>query len=86
LQEIETIKNKIDELLAEGHDTKLDDGLGNCSITKERLNESRSAKSHRRGKITIEKVGKCGLVLGGDNGNWLLAVSGLICHKFRQDM
>jgi hypothetical protein len=28
LHEIETFKNKIDELIAEGYDPKLDDGVG----------------------------------------------------------
>jgi hypothetical protein len=54
LQEIKLFTTKIDELIAEGYDPKLDDGVGHCSFAKERFADSK----------LIRKILKCRLVMG----------------------
>jgi len=63
LQEIEVFKTKIEELIAEGYDPKLDDGVGKNIAPLQKKGLLRVEVLNRWQKITIREVLTCGLVI-----------------------
>ena len=78
LQEIDVFAKKIDELIAEGYDPKLDDGVGKeyCSIAEKRNVTGRGIEIN-----TITEIFKCRLVM---TEQWLIQdVKKLLQHRNR---